>query len=188
MKKRCQIEVTSRRKYTFGANPRLPLPTVEDLEDEFWEEEVSDELFAPEGTDRQGEKLFDPTALSKRSSSTLTSFGIFSKEEDGSYRVTYEDSEATGLDGCLTTFCLSPSGMLIMLRRGEVKTCMVFEKGCRHLCDYGARGGIPSVILHTHVLSAEVTEEGGSLFVDYSVEIRGVCTERNELEIHIKCE
>lgn len=186
MKKRCQIRVESTRKFMFGAPGEIPLPSVEDLEDTLWEEELPDEIFAPEGTDRPGEKLFDPKALTPPKSSVLTSYGVFSREEDGSFRVSYEDSEATGLDGCLTTFCLSPTGMLIMLRRGEIKTCMVFEKGRRHLCDYGARGGVPSVVLHTHSLSSDLTEQGGSLFVDYSVEIRGVRTERNELSIKIQ--
>lgn len=186
MKKKSQIVVKSTRKYTFGRPGVISPDPMEFLEDELLEEDLPEEMLFPESTDRPAVGgLFDPKALQPKSS-TLTSYGIFSREEDGSYRITYEDSEATGLDGCLTTFCLSPTGMLILLRRGEIKTCMVFEKGHRHLCDYGVGGEIPSVVLHTHEVKSDLTEQGGSLFVDYSVEIRGIRTERNELLIQVK--
>ena len=61
--------------------------------------------------------------------------------------------------------------------------CMSFEEGARRLCDYGLEGGVPSVTLHTHSLKTGLTENGGKITVDYSVEIRGSVSEHNELEI-----
>ena len=174
MKQACKISVTSTRHF----HAVDFLPSLKDGADE-WQsysaedaQDVLDELFS------EGEN--------EAATSTLTAFGVFSAEKDGSYRISYEDSEITGLKGCLTTFCLAPTGMLILLRRGEVRTCMVFEKGARHLCDYGLEGNLPSVVLHTHRLESDLTAEGGYLFVDYSVEIRGTRAEHNELFIEVK--
>ncbi|MBR5295990.1 MAG: DUF1934 domain-containing protein [Clostridia bacterium] len=187
MKKACKISIESVRKFhLINQGPSL-LP--EDLEEAFEmapeEEPIPEELAGPMPSDGKEEaERFQP--VQKPSNSVLTSYGIFSKEDDGSFRITYEDSEITGLEGCLTTFCLSPSGMLILLRGGEVRTCMVFEESARHLCDYGAAQGAPSVVLHTHTMKGDLNEKGGTLFVDYSVEMCGTMTERNELSIRVE--
>ncbi len=169
-----------------------------------WEEwEVSEEDFWPEDWEEEGENSAETDLASRTdlpsdrfgksapaspppvTASTLTAFGVFSKEKDGSFRISYQDSEITGLEGCLTTFCLSPTGMLILLRRGDTRTCMAFEKGHRHLCDYGSAAGLPSLVLHTHALDSSLTEEGGKITVDYSVEIRGIKSEHNRLAIEV---
>lgn len=188
MKKACKIEVKSTRRFTFGDAP-FPME-VQDIQ-ELWEElpheeEIPEELLFSVPSDRVGSAPMNQPEPPAPSDSTLTAYGIFSREKDGSFRASYEDSEITGLPGCLTTFCLSPTGALILLRRGEVKTCMIFEEGKRHLCDYGAEGGVPSVFLHTHAVKAQLSEKGGSVYVDYSVEIRGALAERNEIFVSIR--
>ncbi len=179
MQRPCIIEVKSRRNLNAlewaGQEEASP-------DDEAWEELLWEAGFDPDDayyTDHWKEKPAEDNGT------VLTAHGLFSQEEDGSFRISYEDTEITGLEGCLTTFCLSPSGMLIMLRRGSVKTCMVFEDQHRHLCDYGATGGLPSVFLHTHSLESKLSEEGGEISVSYSVEIRGTLTEQNALFISV---
>lgn len=170
-KKPCEIRVKSTRLFHMAElfpNAGLSLPAEEDFEDEFFFEEEPDS---------------DSISLEESRPSVLTTRGVYSHEEDGSFRASYEDTEITGLEGCITTFCLSPSGMLILLRSGKVRTCMVFEEGHRHLCDYGAENGVPAVVLQTHKLETAFSDSGGRIFVDYSVEIRGTLTERNEIEI-----
>ena len=108
--------------------------------------------------------------------------GIFSNEKDGSRRISYESGE--GEESVLNTFCLSPTGMLILVRRAREKFCLIFEKGARHLCDYGASGGV-SVTVHTHLLEWDFKEDGGRLTVEYSVEVRGSCTEYNRLDLTV---
>ena len=179
MKKPCEIRVKSTRLFhmaeLLSASP-LAIPTEEDLEEEFFLEELEEDL--QEEADMAEEK----------SPSLLTTRGVYSFEEEGSFRASYEDTEITGLEGCLTTFCFSPSGMLVLLRSGTLRTCMVFEEGHRHLCDYGAAGGVPSVVLQTHRLEKDFSDAGCRFFVDYSVEIRGTLTERNEILVEIDFE
>ena len=116
----------------------------------------------------------------------MTSLGLFSREEDGSFRISYEDSEVTGMEGCLTTFSLSPSGILILLRQGTVKTCLVFEEGHRHLCDYGIKVGLPSMVIDTARVEHSLSEKGGRILADYSVEIRGSRTEKNRITLTVQ--
>ena len=179
MQRPCIIQVKSQRNLNapqwVGQEPTSP-------DDEAWEELLWEAGFDPDEAYYTDDWKEMPP---QEGGTVLTAQGLFSQEEDGSFRISYEDTELTGLEGCLTTFCLSPSGMLIMLRRGSVKTCMVFEDQRRHLCDYGAAGGLPSVFLHTHSLESKLSEEGGEISVSYSVEIRGTCTEQNTLAISV---
>ena len=202
MKKACKLKIRSTRVFSLGdALPSLFPEEGADWdeypeEDALWEdfareaapeeagEALPEELRGDLPTDRRGAAPYQRPETPPPTS-TLISYGVYSHEKDGSYRASYEDSEITGLEGCLTTFCLSPSGMLILLRRGEVRTCLVFEEGKRHLCDYGLENGAPSVTLHTHRMQAHLGDRGGSLFVDYSVEMCGILTERNKISIRI---
>ncbi len=178
MKKPCEIRVKSTRLFHMAEAflPQNNLPAEEDFLDDFLFEEFeeSDQMQIPDAREN--------------GHSVLTTRGVYSFEEDGSFRASYEDSEITGLEGCLTTFCLSATGMLILLRSGQMRTCMVFEEGRRHLCDYGAEGGVPAVVLQTHKLETNFDESGCRFFVDYSVEIRGTLTERNEILVEIQFE
>jgi uncharacterized beta-barrel protein YwiB (DUF1934 family) len=181
--------VTIRVRSTRSLNTPIPVPSAEwDEAEDLWEEILSEEGMFPEDVfPSDDSKETEEIPFTVPSVTTeLTSLGLFSREEDGSFRLSYEDSSVTGLEGCLTTFCLSPSGMLIMLRRGTVKTCLVFEKNHRHLCDYGAAAGATTVSLHTHLLEADFTNDGGEVQVEYTVEMRGSITEKNRLCITVE--
>lgn len=177
MKRKCRITLASTRDLTFP--PHGP------TEAEDWPEayENGDEPFFPEDvpSDRVGDEPMEAVVPDPPTPSVLTTDGLFSKEKDGSIRISYEDSAITGLPGCLTTFCLTGTGSVILLRRGDVRTCMIFEKGARHLCDYGANSPVGSITLKTHALSYEIGEEAGAIEIDYSVEICGARIERNTL-------
>ena len=185
MKQACKIEVKSIRNSLLSET--LGGFSAENAE-EFWDHVEADgilpeEFFDPETSDRQGDALYMEPDLPEPNESVLTAYGIVERGKDGTVRISYEDSEITGLPGCLTTFCIVPDGSVVLLRRGEVRTCMIFAPGSRQLCEYGAEGAVPSVALHTHALESEIGEAGGTLFVDYSVEIRGTVVEHNQIEL-----
>lgn len=187
MKTPCRIQVVNTRTVCLGTlfSPASPTEELTDWDEEALEfDEWEEDTLLPR--DSFGEEENQPPEAPPPARSTLTSYGLFSKEEDGSWRLTYEDSEITGLENHITSFCLAPTGMLILLRQGENRVCMAFEEGARHHCDYGVAGGVSSVVLHTHTLDAKLDEKGGRLFVDYTVEIRGCRTEHSSLEILVE--
>ena len=184
MKQPCKIEVKSIRRSVLEQefSPRNA--------EEFWEEVeangiLPEEFFELDTSDRTGDALYMEPDGPEPNESVLTSYGVVEKTEDGTVRISYEDSEITGLEGCLTTFCLVPDGSVVLLRRGDVRTCMIFRRGTRQVCEYGAEGNVPSVVLHTHRLEFEIGEARGVLFVEYSVEIRGTVVERNEIDLSL---
>ncbi len=180
MKKACKIQVKSIRHSIL--EQEFSFDTAAD----FWEQVEADgilpeEFIKPDISDRTGDALYMEPEFPSPNESVLTSYGIVEKSADGTVRISYEDSEITGLAGCLTTFCLVPDGSVILLRRGEIRTCMIFRRGSRQVCEYTPDGSMPAVVLHTHELEGEVGEAGGSILVKYSVEIRGTVVERNEI-------
>lgn len=185
MKQACKIEVKSIRRSVLGEQEFSP-----DRTEEFWDQveadgQVPEDFYDTDGTDREGDALFMQPDPPEPAESVLTSYGAVDRVKDGTVRISYEDSEITGLPGCLTTFCIVPDGSVILLRRGEVRTCMIFRQGSRQLCEYGTEGNVPSVILHTHTLESEIGESGGRVFVEYSVEIRGTVVERNIIDLSL---
>lgn len=184
MKKSCKIEVKSVR------HSILEQEFSPNTAEEFWDQVEADgilpeEFFEPDSTDRCGDALYMEPELPDPNESVLNAFGIVEKTPDGTVRVSYEDSEITGLPGCLTTFCIVPDGSVVLLRRGEVRTCMIFRRGTRQCCEYRTDGSMPTVTLHTHALESEIGENAGKLFVEYSVEIRGTVVERNVIDLSL---
>ena len=185
MKQACKIEVKSTRRFSSGEGNAAFSP---ELLRELWEQVEADgalpeEFLEPESSDREGDTPFMEPELPEPNVSVLTAYGIVDRAKDGTVRISYEDSEITGLAGCLTTFCIVPDGSVILLRRGELRTCMIFRKGTRQICEYGAEPGMPSVVLHTHETESETGMSGGRVFVEYSVEIRGTVVERKEIDL-----
>ncbi len=182
MKKTCKIEVKSTR------HSILEQEFSPDTAEDFWDRVEADgvlpeEFFDPESTDRTGDELYMEPDFPEAGESVLNGYGIVEKSADGTVRISYEDSEITGLPGCLTTFCAVVDGSVVLLRRGEVRTCMIFRRGTRQTCEYGTDGTMPTVTLHTHALESEMGETAGRLFVEYSVEIRGTVVERNAIHL-----
>lgn len=182
MKRSCKIEVKSIRGSVLERefSPRSA--------EEFWERVEADgvlpeEFFEPDASDRTGDALYMEPDAPEPNESVLTTYGIAEKTPDGAVRISYEDSEITGLLGCLTTFVLVPDGSVVLLRRGELRTCMIFRRGIRQVCEYGADGNVSTVVLHTHRLEYETGEAGGRLFAEYSVEVRGTVVERNGIDL-----
>ena len=87
-----------------------------------------------------------------------------------SYTLSYQESELTGLEGTLTTIHIDGDEVSLM-RVGEFNSQMVFQEGRRHLSLYNTPYGAMTIGVHTRHLLAEISDQGGDLEVDYSVEV-----------------
>lgn len=101
------------------------------------------------------------------------------------YTLSYQESELTGLEGTLTTIHVDGDEVSLM-RVGEFNSQMVFREGRRHLSLYNTPYGAMTIGVHTRHLLAELTDQGGELEVDYSVEVDHTVAGRNIFHISVK--
>ena len=107
------------------------------------------------------------------------------EREGGSYTLSYQESELTGLEGTLTTFQIERD-RVTLLRVGEVNSQMVFEEGRRHLSMYDTPYGALSVGINTRKMRAELDARGGNIEIDYAIEIDHAIAGRNIFQIKVK--
>lgn len=106
--------------------------------------------------------------------------------ENDRITVSYEESEATGMEGSLTslTFLKSDPGIVTMTRSGMISTTLVFEEGKRHHCIYKTPFMPFEVCIHTTKV-VNLLSVGNTLELDYVVEIRGAKAERTKFKMQI---
>lgn len=102
-----------------------------------------------------------------------------------SYTLSYQESELTGLEGTLTTIQVDGE-QVTLLRVGEFNSQLVFQEGRRHLSVYNTPYGAMSVGVHTRHLLAELSDQGGDIEVDYSIEVDHALAGRNIFRISVK--
>lgn len=91
-------------------------------------------------------------------------------KKNGKFYISYEESELTGLDGTRTTVKLDGKNVT-MIRTGTYPSEMLFSENQRHVGLYHTVGGAMTISTHTSKVDNRIGEEGGSLVIDYSIEI-----------------
>lgn len=107
------------------------------------------------------------------------------ENSDGSLIISYQESPLTGLEGTLTTLQIEPK-RVTMMRVGEVNSQMVFQLGKRHLSMYDTPYGSMAIGINTRRLNAQMGENGGSLEIDYAIEIDHAIAGSNAFRIDVR--
>ena len=89
---------------------------------------------------------------------------------DGGWNIRYQESDLTGLEGVTTTFRVEP-GKIILTRTGKLHSQMVFEQGVAHDSLYQMEFGTLMITVCAKFLFFDMTPEGGSIDLVYSIEI-----------------
>ena len=100
-------------------------------------------------------------------------------------RISYQETELTGMEGTCTTFEIGPS-RVILRRSGSVNSQMVFEEGKQHTSLYETPFGELSVDIQTGRLRHNLTERGGIMEIKYSIAVEHVVTGRNCFKIRVR--
>lgn len=107
--------------------------------------------------------------------------------DDGEcYTVSYEESQLTGMEGSMSsvTFRHSDKELVNMIRSGAVSTAMTFRPHHRTITSY--QTPFMPFEVGVHCLTVKnMLAEGGSLFLDYIIEIRGGEAERCMMEFAV---
>ena len=115
----------------------------------------------------------------------LVTEGRLARDGSGSYTLSYQESELTGLEGTLTTIQVEGEQVTLM-RVGEFNTQMVFREGRRHLSMYNTPYGAMAIGVNTRHLLAELDDHGGNIEIDYCIEVDHAVASRNIFCIQFK--
>lgn len=128
---------------------------------------------------QKSEKDFDTTEL--------FTFGKFSRgrNEKNKYKVCYEESDATGFAGSSVTLEISDD-VVTMLRTGTSLSNLIIEKGKKHHCHYGTPYGDFMIGICTDEIKSSINDDGGDLYLKYTIDINSSFMSENEMFINIK--
>lgn len=104
---------------------------------------------------------------------------------DDYLRLSYEESELTGMTGTTTLFQVEPQ-RITLLRIGSVRSEMVFEQGRRHTSLYNTPYGSMEVGIKARRLNSSLTMQGGKLEIDYEIEIDHRLAGQNLFRIDVR--
>ncbi len=114
---------------------------------------------------------------------SMTALGSY--YDDGTrVSISYREGELTGMENTRTTlsFPKSEPKLVTLTRDGAVRTALLFEEGCRHICVYQT----PYMPFEVAVKAKEVDnriEENGTLYLRYTVELKGANAEQTEFSM-----
>ncbi|MBP0959049.1 MAG: DUF1934 domain-containing protein [Oscillospiraceae bacterium] len=120
----------------------------------------------------------------ERSETELITSGTLEKTADGVI-VSYEESEATGFEGSKTTVTCKGNDMVDIRRQGANNSTLIIEPGTKHHCHYGTPFGDFTVGIYAHKIENSLDEDGGRLYLKYTVDINSSYISDNEIFLTI---
>lgn len=113
--------------------------------------------------------------------------GTLTRAEDGRISLSYDETELTGMEGSTTTVSFSEDApdVITMLRYGSVSTTLVFEQGQRHICVYETPIMPFEICIYARSVRNSLTMNGGSITLDYLIEIHGAKAERTFFSLDV---
>ena len=110
-------------------------------------------------------------------------FGV----KDGSYFISYEESKLLEVDGEVKTVVfIKPDNSVVMQRTGAYNSRMVIEKGVRNNCFYMTPMGELSLGIFGEKVKSQLTENGGNIAMNYTIDTNLQLLSRNKVNISIK--
>lgn len=106
-------------------------------------------------------------------------------EKNGNYYIKYKESELTGLGNTTTTVKVEKNKVTV-IRFGDLETHMIFEEGQKHISYYDMGFGSLTVGISTRKIDKTLSEAGGKLKIDYSMEINNAVAGENALYMNIR--
>jgi len=117
----------------------------------------------------------DPEIIELVTEGILESFGR-------GWRLTYEESDLTGLSGVTTTFQVEPE-KISLIRTGPLSSKMEFCEGVPHESLYQMEFGALMITVCANKVSYDIDENGGTIDLVYAIEIEQ--TAAGEIEYHL---
>jgi uncharacterized beta-barrel protein YwiB (DUF1934 family) len=91
----------------------------------------------------------------------------------------------TGMAGTTTTLKVE-KGSVLLIRHGTLSSILVFEKGKTHYSGYDTDYGSFQVGVTARRVDVDMSEGGGQLLVDYSLDLNGAQGGRNTIRVGVR--
>lgn len=105
---------------------------------------------------------------------------------NGSFFITYQETETTGYAGCITTVKVEDSQKVSLLRFGSAPSQLVIEKGRRHVCHYETGHGSLSLGVAADEIESRLSDKGGTVRFSYLLDMDTASISRNTVKITVK--
>lgn len=116
--------------------------------------------------------------------SELTTLGSYHKRGDNRY-ITYDEYREDSPQSVKTTLKVE-DGHRVTLIRNQSSSRLILEKGKRHQCFYDIGYGSLMLGVFANRIDNELTDKGGRLSFDYTLDIDSSLTSLNEVQITVK--
>lgn len=103
---------------------------------------------------------------------------------DNTYKISYEDTEATGFEGSVTTIEVKGNKEATIMRTGTANSFMSLEKGSRRYCQYGTPFGNMQMGIYTHTIENNL-KKNGELYLKYTLDVNASYLSDNEITITV---
>ncbi len=113
--------------------------------------------------------------------------GKIGQEDDGVF-LEYEESELSGMEGCITRVNISDSKVTINRKDedGETIGSLVFEKGNRHEGEINTPMGPIKVEILAEEIKNDITyEKEGKIEVDYFISLEGIGESKSAINMSV---
>ena len=114
----------------------------------------------------------------------LTTSGTLQQVENG-WQLCYHESEATGMEGTVTTLDITP-GKLSLMRNGSHPSMLILEKNRRHHCNYQTPYGNIDLGTYTSQLDYDLDQNGGEVSFSYTLGFNGGVNSAHTIHITVQ--
>ena len=98
--------------------------------------------------------------------------------------VSYEDTQATGFEGSVTTIKVKGNESASIIRKGTANSVLYLETGRKHYCQYGTPYGNIQIGVYTHSINNTIAENG-RLYLKYTLDMNSSHLSDNEIIMKI---
>ncbi len=99
--------------------------------------------------------------------------------------ISYEDTEATGFKGSVTTIKVDSNKQASIIRKGSANSVLSLEMGKKHFCQYGTPYGVLQIGVFTHDIKNTIDKDG-RLYMKYTLDLNSSYLSDNEIILQIK--
>ena len=114
----------------------------------------------------------------------LITQGTYDYAPDG-VKLSYMESELTGLGGTRTDLHIKPEEV-VLSRRGSVNAQMVFRRGEKNSFQYETPYGMATLGMSTQRIRHDIGAKGGSVEIDYVLDVEHAVVERNRFTLSVR--